>query len=98
MAQLVFRSENSASLWSLKAIHAMCEMEQSKVGHSAHLRSSAPNCHLCLHSPTCVKSVLTDLQLKVLLKLYLAAALGGLCCVCYRFAPRLRFRTCASST
>lgn len=31
LAQLVFRSENSASLWSLKAIHAMCEMEQSRV-------------------------------------------------------------------
>lgn len=31
LAQLVFRSENSASLWSLKAIHAMCKMEQSKV-------------------------------------------------------------------
>uniref|UniRef100_A0A8C5GKT8 Protein dispatched homolog 2-like n=1 Tax=Gouania willdenowi TaxID=441366 RepID=A0A8C5GKT8_GOUWI len=30
-AQLVFRSENSASLWSLKAIHAMCEMEQSRL-------------------------------------------------------------------
>lgn len=31
LAQLVFRSENSASLWSLRAIHAMCEMEQSRV-------------------------------------------------------------------
>lgn len=31
LAQLVFRSENSASLWSLEAIHAMCEMEQSRV-------------------------------------------------------------------
>ncbi|XP_069008378.1 protein dispatched homolog 2 [Embiotoca jacksoni] len=31
LAQLVFRSENSASLWSLKAIHAMCEMEQSRI-------------------------------------------------------------------
>uniref|UniRef100_H3DIX4 Dispatched RND transporter family member 2 n=1 Tax=Tetraodon nigroviridis TaxID=99883 RepID=H3DIX4_TETNG len=31
LARLVFRSDNSASLWSLKAIHAMCEMEQSKI-------------------------------------------------------------------
>ncbi|XP_077414007.1 protein dispatched homolog 2 [Vanacampus margaritifer] len=31
LAQLVFRSESSASLWSLKAIHAMCEMEQSRI-------------------------------------------------------------------
>ncbi|XP_042357161.1 protein dispatched homolog 2 [Plectropomus leopardus] len=31
LAQLVFRSENSASLWSLKAIHAMCEMEKSRI-------------------------------------------------------------------
>ncbi|XP_037602638.1 protein dispatched homolog 2 [Sebastes umbrosus] len=31
LAQMVFRSENSASLWSLKAIHAMCEMEQSRI-------------------------------------------------------------------
>ncbi|XP_041827402.1 protein dispatched homolog 2 isoform X2 [Melanotaenia boesemani] len=31
LAQLVFRSENSASLWSLKAIHTMCEMEQSRI-------------------------------------------------------------------
>ncbi|KAJ8353593.1 hypothetical protein SKAU_G00211600 [Synaphobranchus kaupii] len=29
-AQLVFRSGNSASLWSLKAIHSMCEMEQAR--------------------------------------------------------------------
>lgn len=30
-AQLVFRSGNSDSLWSLKAIHSMCEMEQTQV-------------------------------------------------------------------
>lgn len=30
-AQLVFRSGNSASLWSLKAIYSMCQMEQSQV-------------------------------------------------------------------
>lgn len=30
-AQLVFRSENSDSLWSLKAIYSMCEMEQTQV-------------------------------------------------------------------
>ncbi|KAJ8291123.1 hypothetical protein GJAV_G00021650 [Gymnothorax javanicus] len=30
-AQLVFRSGNSASLWSLKAIHSMCEMEQARI-------------------------------------------------------------------
>ncbi|KAK1793506.1 hypothetical protein P4O66_011878, partial [Electrophorus voltai] len=29
-AQLVFRSGNSASLWSLKAIYSMCEMEQTQ--------------------------------------------------------------------
>lgn len=27
-AKLVFRSGDSASLWSLKAIYSMCEMEQ----------------------------------------------------------------------
>ncbi|XP_063764499.1 protein dispatched homolog 2 [Eleginops maclovinus] len=49
LAQLVFRSENSASLWSLKAIHAMCEMEQSRIRSQAqfqdlcqqHLRGEA---------------------------------------------------------
>lgn len=41
LAQLVFRSENSASLWSLKAIHAMCEMEQSRV------RSDLLSLHFC---------------------------------------------------
>ncbi|KAL0969632.1 hypothetical protein UPYG_G00230080 [Umbra pygmaea] len=30
-AQLVFRSGNSASLWSLKAIYSMCEMEQTRI-------------------------------------------------------------------
>lgn len=30
-AQLVFRSGNSDSLWSLKAIYSMCEMEQTQV-------------------------------------------------------------------
>ncbi|XP_026141744.1 protein dispatched homolog 2 isoform X2 [Carassius auratus] len=30
-AQLVFRSGNSASLWSLKAIHSMCQMEQTQI-------------------------------------------------------------------
>lgn len=30
-AQLVFRSGNSDSLWSLKAIYSMCEMEQNLV-------------------------------------------------------------------
>ncbi|XP_023154742.2 protein dispatched homolog 2 [Amphiprion ocellaris] len=38
LAQLVFRSENSASLWSLKAIHAMCDMEQSRIGSQAHFQ------------------------------------------------------------
>ncbi|TKS86622.1 Protein dispatched -like protein 2 [Collichthys lucidus] len=46
LAQLVFRSENSASLWSLKAIHAMCEMEQSRVSESLNLlRKCAPYYH-----------------------------------------------------
>ncbi|KAM6912706.1 protein dispatched homolog 2 [Xenentodon cancila] len=35
LAQLVFRSENSANLWSLKAIHAMCELEQSRIRSQA---------------------------------------------------------------
>ena len=43
LAQLVFRSENSASLWSLKAIHAMCEVEQSRVRSDP---LSTPS-HLC---------------------------------------------------
>ncbi|XP_051724004.1 protein dispatched homolog 2 isoform X1 [Ctenopharyngodon idella] len=30
-AQLVFRSGNSASLWSLKAIYSMCQMEQTQI-------------------------------------------------------------------
>uniref|UniRef100_A0A8C9YKD5 Dispatched RND transporter family member 2 n=1 Tax=Sander lucioperca TaxID=283035 RepID=A0A8C9YKD5_SANLU len=42
-AQLVFRSENSASLWSLKAVHAMCEMEQSRV----RSKLLSPPSHLC---------------------------------------------------
>ncbi|KAF1374840.1 hypothetical protein PFLUV_G00233250 [Perca fluviatilis] len=37
-AQLVFRSENSASLWSLKAVHAMCEMEQSRIRSQAQFQ------------------------------------------------------------
>ncbi|XP_027856295.1 protein dispatched homolog 2 [Xiphophorus couchianus] len=37
-AQLVFRSENSASLWSQKAIHAMCEMEQSRIRSQAQFQ------------------------------------------------------------
>ncbi|XP_072545792.1 protein dispatched homolog 2 isoform X2 [Salminus brasiliensis] len=35
-AQLVFRSGNSASLWSLKAIYSMCEMEQTQLRSDAH--------------------------------------------------------------
>uniref|UniRef100_A0A8C6WSQ2 Dispatched homolog 2 (Drosophila) n=1 Tax=Neogobius melanostomus TaxID=47308 RepID=A0A8C6WSQ2_9GOBI len=31
LAQFVFRAENAASLWSLKTIQTMCEMEQSMV-------------------------------------------------------------------
>ncbi|KAM3594609.1 uncharacterized protein V6R79_010794 [Siganus canaliculatus] len=38
LAQLVFRSENSASLWSLKAIHAMCEMERSRIRSQAQFQ------------------------------------------------------------
>ncbi|KAF7660232.1 hypothetical protein LDENG_00285710 [Lucifuga dentata] len=38
LAQLVFRSDNSASLWSLKSIHAMCEMEQSRIRSQAHFQ------------------------------------------------------------
>ncbi|XP_035465860.2 protein dispatched homolog 2 [Scophthalmus maximus] len=38
LAQLVFRSENSASLWSLKAIHAMCEMEQYRIRSQAQFQ------------------------------------------------------------
>ncbi|KAG7465619.1 hypothetical protein MATL_G00155380 [Megalops atlanticus] len=37
-AQLVFRSGNSASLWSLKAIHSMCEMEQARIRSHAHFQ------------------------------------------------------------
>ncbi|KAJ7989293.1 hypothetical protein DPEC_G00317980 [Dallia pectoralis] len=40
-AQLVFRSGNSASLWSLKAIYSMCEMEQARI------RSQPPFQDLC---------------------------------------------------
>ncbi|XP_076834082.1 protein dispatched homolog 2 [Brachyhypopomus gauderio] len=35
-AQLVFRSGNSASLWSLKAIYSMCEMEQMQIRSDVH--------------------------------------------------------------
>ncbi|XP_061700343.1 protein dispatched homolog 2 [Syngnathoides biaculeatus] len=38
LAQLVFRSESSASLWSPKAIHAMCEMEQSRIRSQAQFQ------------------------------------------------------------
>uniref|UniRef100_A0A3B4B181 SSD domain-containing protein n=1 Tax=Periophthalmus magnuspinnatus TaxID=409849 RepID=A0A3B4B181_9GOBI len=38
LAQLVFRSENAASLWSLKTIHSMCEMEQSRIRSQAHFQ------------------------------------------------------------
>ncbi|CAL8272942.1 unnamed protein product [Merluccius merluccius] len=37
-AQLVFRSGNSASLWSLKAIHSMCEMEQAMIRSQARFQ------------------------------------------------------------
>ncbi|XP_051578742.1 protein dispatched homolog 2-like [Myxocyprinus asiaticus] len=40
-AQLVFRSGNSASLWSLKAIYSMCQMEQTQI------RSGTQFDHLC---------------------------------------------------
>ncbi|KAL6477980.1 hypothetical protein MHYP_G00138150 [Metynnis hypsauchen] len=35
-AQLVFRSGNSASLWSLKAIYSMCEMERTQLRSDAY--------------------------------------------------------------
>ncbi|XP_068608482.1 protein dispatched homolog 2 [Brachionichthys hirsutus] len=38
LAQLVFRSENAASLWSLTAIHAMCEVEQSRISSQAQFQ------------------------------------------------------------
>ncbi|KAK6304120.1 hypothetical protein J4Q44_G00247060 [Coregonus suidteri] len=37
-AQLVFRSGNSASLWSLKAIYSMCEMEQERIRSQPHFQ------------------------------------------------------------
>ncbi|XP_056152444.1 protein dispatched homolog 2 [Lampris incognitus] len=37
-AQLVFRSGNSASLWSLKAIYSMCEMEHAKIRSQARFQ------------------------------------------------------------
>ncbi|KAF7704285.1 protein dispatched homolog 2 isoform X1 [Silurus meridionalis] len=37
-AQLVFRSGNSDSLWSLKAIYSMCEMEQTQIRSDAHFK------------------------------------------------------------
>ncbi|KAJ3613045.1 hypothetical protein NHX12_019301 [Muraenolepis orangiensis] len=37
-AQLVFRSGNSASLWSLRAIHSMCEMEQAMIRSQARFQ------------------------------------------------------------
>ncbi|XP_035598310.1 protein dispatched homolog 2 [Oncorhynchus keta] len=37
-AQLVFRSGNSASLWSLKAIYSMCEMEQARIRSQPHFQ------------------------------------------------------------
>ncbi|KPP64621.1 protein dispatched2-like, partial [Scleropages formosus] len=37
-AQLVFRSGNSASLWSVKAIRSMCEMEQARIRSHAHFQ------------------------------------------------------------
>ncbi|XP_053366298.1 protein dispatched homolog 2 [Clarias gariepinus] len=37
-AQLVFRSENSESLWSLKAIYSMCEMEQTQIRSDSHFK------------------------------------------------------------
>ncbi|XP_071760357.2 protein dispatched homolog 2 [Centroberyx gerrardi] len=38
LAQLVFRSGNSASLWSLKAIYSMCEMEQARIRSQAQFQ------------------------------------------------------------
>ncbi|XP_077477316.1 protein dispatched homolog 2 [Stigmatopora argus] len=38
LSQLVFRSESSASLWSLKAIRAMCEMEESRIRSQAQFQ------------------------------------------------------------
>lgn len=67
LAQLVFRSENSASLWSLNAIHAMCEMEQSKVCLPAHPRSSATH-HQRFSHQLAAKSVTFEPKQKFLLK------------------------------
>ncbi|XP_046907933.1 protein dispatched homolog 2 [Hypomesus transpacificus] len=44
-AQLVFRSGNSASLWSLKSITTMCEMEQTMIRSQAHFQG------LCQQQP-----------------------------------------------
>uniref|UniRef100_A0AAV2JC70 Uncharacterized protein n=1 Tax=Knipowitschia caucasica TaxID=637954 RepID=A0AAV2JC70_KNICA len=38
LAQLVFRSENAASLWNLRTIQSMCEMEQSRIRSQAHFQ------------------------------------------------------------
>ncbi|KAM6973215.1 protein dispatched homolog 2 [Aplochiton taeniatus] len=38
LVQLVFRSGNSTSLWSLEAIHSMCEMEQARIRSQAHFQ------------------------------------------------------------
>ncbi|MBN3274311.1 DISP2 protein, partial [Polyodon spathula] len=38
-AQLVFRSGNSDSLWSLSAIHSMCKMEEERIRSHSHFQN-----------------------------------------------------------
>lgn len=95
LAQLVFRSENSASLWSLKAIHAMCEMEQARVRSVLLIPSSHP---LSASSFTRHLSVFSDFVMpgeKFRNTIYVLYFTWNVFCSCWsRFAPRLSSRTC----
>ncbi|XP_028849276.1 protein dispatched homolog 2 isoform X2 [Denticeps clupeoides] len=51
-AKLVFRSGNSASLWSLKAIYSMCEMEQSWIRSQAHFQELCKSVKLDVDTPS----------------------------------------------
>lgn len=77
LAQLVFRSENSASLWSLKAIHAMCEVEQSRV----RFDPLSPPSHLCSSAFRFISSSLLVITFSPISPLFLFNAL--------RFNPNL---------
>ncbi|KAM8833242.1 protein dispatched homolog 2 isoform 2-T2 [Synchiropus picturatus] len=78
LAQLVFRSENAASLWSLKSIHAMCEMETSRIRSQAHFQDLCQQ-HVRTDSDSPSRGVCCP---SWSLGNYLAVLTNASCCLC----------------